>query len=110
MKNKMLKFIAFSSQGDDISGGVQPAEVIASSMLDYDGFEYFIWKENGEFKLFVSRGSRHGYGGTRGFAEWPSYAASTKSGVFESVIKKGGVQDTYALSEADYNEIREVPK
>lgn len=98
----MSKYIAFNGDGTDINYGPDSIEGTARTMLTYDGFEYNIIEEGGEFKLFVSRFSRNGSGGTQGMAEWPAYAAVTEAGVYENVIRMGGVQSTYAISEVDY--------
>lgn len=53
----MEKVIAFSQSSTNISYGPNSIDGAASAMLTYDGFEYDIREEGGEFKLFVSRNS-----------------------------------------------------
>lgn len=98
-----MKFYAFSSNNNDIGSGLCDTEEAARAMLTYDGFEYEIRNEDGEFKLFVSRFSRNSGIGSKDKAEWPKYAATTEAGVYANVVEMGGVQGTYAQSEEDYN-------
>ena len=95
------QFIAFSQDDTDINYGPDSIEGAARAMLTYDGFEYDIREEGGEFNLYVSRNSAASMLGARDKTEWPAYSASSEAGVYENVIKKGGVQGTYAMSEAD---------
>lgn len=99
----MEKFIAFNEHSEDIGDGPVSAKSAAHAMLTYDGFDYEIRQEGDEFKLFVSRNSLNSVAGRAGgYAEWPDYAASTEAGVYENVIRKGGVGKAYAMTESEY--------
>lgn len=99
----MTKFIAFSQSGTEINYGADSVEGTARAMLTYDGYEFdIIHGDDGDFHLFVSRFSRNSTGGAKDKVEWPKYAADSEAGVYENVVKMGGVQGCYAMSEADH--------
>lgn len=99
----MTRFIAFSSNDTEINYGADSVESTARAMLNYDGFAFDIVRaDDGYFHLFVSRNSGASMRGNRDLVEWPDYAAASEAGVYENVVKMGGVQGCYAMSEADH--------
>lgn len=99
----MTNFIAFSQNDEQINYGADTIEGTARAMLTYDGFAFDLAKgDDGNFHLLVSRHSGASMLGNRDLVEWPNYAAASEAGVYENVVKMGGVQGCYAMSEADH--------
>lgn len=99
----MTNFIAFSQNDEKINYGADSIEGTARAMLNYDCFAFdIVHGDDNYFHLFVSCNSANSMLGAKNMAEWPDYAAASEAAVYENVVKMGGVQGCYAMSEADY--------
>lgn len=102
-------YTVYNTQGGLIDSGLA-LEQAADAMLTVDGYDYTIIAphapvpDNSQaegshphlYRLYVTRHSVNNMGGNGGYAEWPDYAASSESGVRDSIITLGGVHGTYA--------------
>ncbi len=101
----MTQFHTFHADGSPLNDGAADLQDAAHTMLTYDGHDFEIRHEDGEFKLFVSRFSQNSCGGKHDLVEWPKYSAKSEAEVFANVIKMGGVNDYYAMTAAEYAEM-----
>lgn len=101
----MKQFHTFHADGSPISNGAVDLNSAAYDLLTYDGHNFEIRKEDGEFKLFVSRHSSNSTLGGRDLVEWTKYSAKSEAEVLVNVVKMGGVNNYYAMSAEEYAEM-----